>query len=124
MFSGNVVQESGAARGCGRTNNVGCVVTDNVFDRNGRKPNGPGKHYTWNANITINEAYGDKSGSPTQDYMVAGNVIYSTKERVAAIRVDATGTTAGIVLRNNLLRGENCTILLEGSQDGASRGDR
>lgn len=113
VFTGNTVSLSGR-EGVWAPNCIGLVIADNVFDRNGRKPNGEGKRFTWNANLTLNEAFNDPSGCPTQDYMVTGNVIYSTTNQVAAIRVDATERTSGIVVRNNLLRGENCTIQLEG----------
>jgi hypothetical protein len=70
--------------------------------------------YIWNANITLNEAHGDPSGSPTSDYLVSGNLIYTTDDQIAAIRVDAGERTAGLVIRDNVLRGENCKIVLEG----------
>ena len=113
VFSGNTVSLSGR-EGLWAPDCVGLVIADNIFDRNGRKANGPTKRYTWNSNITVNEAYGDKSGSPTADYLITGNVIYSTTNQIAAIRVDANETVSGIVIRNNLLRGENGTIMLEG----------
>ena len=113
VFAGNTVVQSGR-EGLWIPNCVGCVISNNIFDRNGRKPNGPTPRYIWNANITVNEAYNDPSGSPTSDYLISNNLIYSTADQIAAIRVDATKMTGGIVLRGNMLRGENCTILLEG----------
>jgi len=117
VFTGNTISLSGR-EGLWAPDCVGLVISDNIFDRNGRKPNGPTKRYTWNSNITVNEAYGDMSGSPTADYLITGNVIYTTTNQIAAIRVDAIESVSGIVIRNNLLRGENVTILLEGSRQG------
>jgi hypothetical protein len=56
---------------------------------------------------------------------VAHNVIYTTASQVAAIRVDANDTTRGIVIRNNVLRGENRSVLLEGARakEVVSRGN-
>jgi hypothetical protein len=113
LFSGNTITLSGR-EGLWAPNCIGCVIANNIFDRNGRKPNGPTPRYVWNANITIDEAHGDPSGSSTSDYLVSGNVIYSTADQIAAIRINAGEKTDGIVVRNNLLRGENRTLLLEG----------
>ncbi|MCH5378229.1 MAG: right-handed parallel beta-helix repeat-containing protein, partial [Planctomycetes bacterium] len=113
LLCDNVVTLSGR-EGLWAPDCVGLIVTGNIFNRNGRKPNGPERHYIWNANITINEARGDPSNSPTADYLVADNLIYTTADQIAAIRVDANETTSAIVLRANLLRGENRKILVEG----------
>ncbi len=58
VFSDNVVSQSGR-EGLWAPDCTGLVVTGNVFNRNGRKPNGPEPRYIWNANITINEAHAD-----------------------------------------------------------------
>jgi hypothetical protein len=113
IFSNNVVAASGR-EGLWAPDCLGLVVTNNIFDRNGRKPNGDRPRYVWNANITINEAPGEPTKSPTQDYLVANNLIISMASQVAAVRVDANETTSGIVLTNNVLRGDNRRILLEG----------
>ncbi len=113
IFADNVVRTSGR-EGLWAPDCVGLVVTGNVFDRNGRKPNGNEPRYVWNANVTINDSHGDPSESPTRDYVVANNLIYTTAGQVAAIRVDALATTEAIVLSNNVLRGDNRKILLEG----------
>lgn len=97
-------------------NCTGLVISGNVFDRNGRKPNGKEPHQVWNANVTINKDPRDPTRSPTQDYLLANNILYSTASQVAAIRVDADRDTAGIVIKDNLLRGENRRLLLEGEQ--------
>lgn len=67
----------------------------------------------WNANITINEDKFDPTRSPTQDYLIADNVIYTTADQVAAIRIDSDKAT-DIVVKNNVLRGENRQIQVEG----------
>ncbi len=113
IFSGNVVSGSGR-EGLWAPDCVGLVVTSNVFDRNGRKPNGPERRYIWNANITINDSHGDPSNSPTQGYVVADNIITTTADQVAAIRVDTVDATESIVVRGNLLCGENDKVLIEG----------
>jgi Right handed beta helix region len=113
IFADNVVATSGR-EGLWAPDCVGLVVSGNVFDRNGRKPNGKERHQIWNANVTINDSKGDPSNSPTRDYLVTGNLIYTTAEQIAAIRVDAIETTRAIVLEGNVLRGENRKIAVEG----------
>ena len=51
---GNVVANSGR-EGLWAPDCTGLVVTGDVIDRNGRKPNGTRPEQRWNANITINE---------------------------------------------------------------------
>ena len=113
VFSANVVSLSGR-EGLWAPDCIGLVVTGNVFDRNGRKPNGPEPPHIWNANVTINEAVGEPTDSPTRDYLVSDNLIYSTSSQIAAIRVDATQDTSNIVIRGNMLLGENQRLLVEG----------
>lgn len=115
VFSNNTVALSGR-EGLWAPDCLGVVVTGNIFDRNGRKPNGPERHHIWNANITINSARHDPTDSPTEDYLVSGNLIYSTESQIAAIRVDADKSTRSVVITNNLLRGTNRKILIEGEQ--------
>jgi hypothetical protein len=71
-------------------------------------------HQVWNANITINKDIHDPTKSPTQDYLIAHNILYTTAGQVAAIRIDADQETRGIVVKDNLLRGENRNIRVEG----------
>lgn len=113
---GNVVANSGR-EGLWAPDSTGLVVTGNIFDRNGRKPNGDKPHTIWNANITINEAHGDPTNSPTEDYLISDNIVYTTASQVAAIRIDA-GKAKGVVVKDNLLRGENRRIVVEGDQEG------
>ena len=113
IFADNVVAASGR-EGLWAPDCIGLLVTGNVFDRNGRKPNGKERHHIWNANITINDSKGDPSNSPTRDYLVSNNLIYTTADQIAAIRVDAIETTRAIVLQGNVLRGENRKIIVEG----------
>lgn len=113
IFADNVVRASGR-EGLWAPDCVGLIVSGNVFDRNGRKPNGKEHHQIWNANVTINDARGDPSDSPTRDYVITANLIYTTADQVAAIRVETTETTESIVLDGNVLRGANREILIEG----------
>ncbi len=115
IFADNVVSASGR-EGLWAPDCVGLVVSGNVFDRNGRKPNGAERRHIWNANITINDSHGDPSHSPTQGYLVANNLITTDNEQIAAIRVDTIDTTEDIVLVGNLLRGENRKVLVEGTR--------
>ena len=113
VFSDNVVSFSGR-EGLWAPDCIGLVVTGNVFNRNGRKPNGPEPRYIWNANITINEAFREPTNSPTRDYLVSDNLIYTTSSQIAAIRVDATDKTSNIVIRNNMVLGGNPRLVVEG----------
>ena len=113
VFADNVVRESGR-EGLWAPDCEGLVVTGNVFDRNGRKPNGPERRHIWNANITINEAFKDPSNSPTRDYVVSNNLIRTSGNQIAAIRVDAVAGTQDIMISNNTLVGDNRRILIEG----------
>ncbi len=95
---------------------TGLVITGNIFDRNGRKPNGKEAHQVWNANVTVNHDPHDPTKSPTRDYLIAHNLLYTTAGQVAAIRVDANQRTTGIVVTDNLLRGEKRTVRVEGER--------
>jgi len=117
IFADNVVSSSGR-EGLWAPDCIGLVVTGNIFNRNGHKPNGSERHHVWNANITINESRHDPSKSPTTDYLVSNNLIYTTADQIAAIRVDANGDTQAVIIRGNVLRGENREILVEGSNQG------
>lgn len=116
-LSDNIVEKSGR-EGLWAPDCIGLIVTGNLFDRNGRKPNGAKPNQIWNATITINEATHDPTHSPTRDYLIANNIIYSTESQIAAIRVDAA-VSSGIVIKNNILRGGNRRILIE-NDDGQS----
>ena len=115
VFSDNIVRDSGR-EGLWAPDCIGLTITGNEFDRNGRKPNGAEERYIWNANITINEAFKEPTNSPTQDYLVSGNMIRTTNDQIAAIRVNAVAETKNIVIRGNLLLGENRQILVEGDE--------
>jgi hypothetical protein len=117
ILKGNVVANSGR-EGLWAPDSTGLVITGNIFDCNGRKPNDVERRRVWNANITINDDPGEPTHSPTQDYILADNIITTTESQMAAIRIDADVAT-GIVVRNNLLRGENRRILVEGSATDA-----
>ena len=110
---GCVVAGSGR-EGLWAPNCTGLVVTGNVFRDNGRKPNGKEAHQVWNATITVNKDPRDPTKSPTRDYLIAHNVLFSAAGQVAAVRVDADRETTGIVVKDNLLRGENRRVLVEG----------
>jgi Right handed beta helix region len=115
VFSDNIVRDSGR-EGLWAPDCIGLTITGNEFDRNGRKPNGTEERYIWNANITINEALKEPTHSPTQDYLVSGNMIRTTSDQIAAIRVNAVADTKNIVIQGNLLLGENRRILVEGDE--------
>jgi parallel beta-helix repeat protein len=115
-LKGNVVANSGR-EGLWAPQCTGLVISGNVFDRNGRKPNGTKPHQVWNANITVNEDPFDRTKSATADYIITDNIVYTTASQVAAMRIDAA-TSKGVVVRNNLLRGENRSILIEGDSKG------
>ncbi|WP_013629340.1 right-handed parallel beta-helix repeat-containing protein [Rubinisphaera brasiliensis] len=112
-LTGNTVQGSGR-EGLWIPDSLRCVVTGNVFSRNGRKSNGEERHMLWNANITINEARGDTLNTPTAHYLIANNIIETDASQIAAIRVDTRPDLSDIVIRGNLLIGENKKILVEG----------
>jgi len=108
----NLVADSGR-EGLWAPDCFGLVISGNIFDQNGRKPNGEKPHQIWNANITVNEASHDPTKSPTEDYIIAENIFYTSESQIAAIRIDAAKVN-GIIVKNNLLRGENYRILVEG----------
>jgi hypothetical protein len=109
------VIESSGREGLWAPDCSGLIISQNIFKYNGRKPNGKKTNQIWNANITINEASHDPTKSPTQDYLISNNIIYTTNSQVAAIRIDANKSN-DIIIKNNLLRGENQQILVEGNQ--------
>ena len=111
-LKGNVVANSGR-EGLWAPQCTGLVISGNVFDRNGRKVNGPKPHQVWNANITVNEDPSDPTKSTSADYVIADNILYTTASQVAAMRIDAA-KSRGIVVRSNLLRDENRRVLIEG----------
>lgn len=113
IFADNIVRRSGR-EGLWAPDCIGLVVTGNVFDQNGRKPNGPIPRYRWNANITINQAIKDPSNSPTRDYLISDNILRTTDQQIAAVRVDAVKDTQNIYLRGNILIGENARMMVEG----------
>jgi parallel beta-helix repeat protein len=112
---GNVVSGSGR-QGLWAPNSAGLTVAGNIFDENGRKPNGTAKDRIWNANITVNAA-SDPTHTDTRNYIISNNIIYTTASQIAAIHVDA-GNSENIVIKNNLLRGENRKIQVDGENDG------
>ncbi len=113
LLRGNVVTNSGR-EGLWAPNCIGLIVTGNIFDRNGRKPNGTGPNQIWNANITVNEAH-DPTKTLTQDYLISDNIFYTSDTQIAAIRIDAT-KVKGIVVKDNQFRGENDLVLVEGEK--------
>jgi len=112
---GNVVSNSGR-QGLWAPDCVGLTITGNIFDKNGRKPNGTKKDRIWNANITVNEAH-DPTKTDTRDYIISNNIIYTTESQIAAIHVDADKSES-IIIKNNLLRGENRKIKVDGENNG------
>lgn len=115
---GNTISNSGR-EGLWIPDSLRCVVTGNVFSLNGRKPNDKERHTLWNANITINQARGDKLNTPTAHYLIADNLIETDHQQIAAIRVDTRTETKDIVIRGNLLIGDNKRIRIEGPDQDA-----
>ena len=111
----NVVALSGR-EGLWAPNCTALIVSGNIFDRNGRKPNGD-KREIWNANITIDNQWHDPTKSPTQDYIIANNILYTTSGQIAAMRIDAEAAK-GIVVKDNVLRRENRKILVQNPESG------
>jgi parallel beta-helix repeat protein len=114
-LQGNTIQGSGR-EGLWIPDCRQCTVTGNLFIKNGRKPNTPKQ--TWNANITINEAAGsDKSNQwelGCRDYLIAHNTIETDPSQAAAIHITSSPRLSNIIIKDNLLLGENRRILLTG----------
>ena len=111
LLRGNIVINSGR-EGLWAPNCIGLIVSDNIFDRNGRKPNGKKANQVWNANITINSAH-DPTNTFTQDYLISDNVFYTSDSQIAVIRIDGS-KAKNIVIKNNMLRGQKDLVLEEG----------
>ncbi len=111
-LQGNTIQGSGR-EGLWIPDCRQCTVTGNLFIKNGRKPNTPKQ--TWNANITINEAPGsDKSNQwelGCRDYLIAHNTIETDPSQTAAIHITSSARLSNIIIKDNLLLGENRRIL-------------
>ena len=107
----NVVANSGR-EGLWAPDCVGLVISGNIFDRNGRKPNSSKPNQLWNANITVNEAH-DPTDSPTTDYLIMNNIIYTNNDQHAAIYIDSE-KSSNIVVKDNILKGNNKLILITG----------
>ena len=107
----NVVANSGR-EGLWAPDCVGLVISGNIFDRNGRKPIGSKPNQLWNANITVNEAH-DPTDSPTTDYLIMNNIIYTNNDQHAAIYIDSE-KSSNIVVKDNILKGNNKLILITG----------
>ncbi len=110
---GNNVTGSGR-EGLWIPDSLRCVVTGNTFSLNGRKTNGDERHKIWNANITVNQARGDKLNTPTAHYVISNNIIETDQHQIAGIRVDTRTETQNIVIQGNLIIGDNPRILIEG----------
>ena len=121
---GNTIGGSGR-EGLWIPDSLRCVVTSNVISLNGRKFNGEGERFRiWNANITINQARGDKLNTPTAHYLIADNIIETDQHQIAAIRVDTRTVTQNIQITDNLMIGDNPTILIEGPDQDAVASER
>jgi hypothetical protein len=129
-LTGCLVAGSGR-EGVWAPNCTGLIVSNNVFDRNGRKAGlrkddgtttggtaAGGGIESHTANICIDSDAHDPTHSQTEDYLISGNVIYTGAEQRAAIRVDAAASKQ-IVIKNNLLRGDNPHIVIDGQSDGS-----
>lgn len=112
-LTGNVIVDSGR-EGLWAPSCTGLIITSNIFRTNGHKPNGPKPHQIWNANVTVSGDPSDPTKSPTADYLIANNIFYTAASQIAAIRVNADRATSGVVVKDNLLRGENRQVTIEG----------
>ncbi|MDA7926785.1 right-handed parallel beta-helix repeat-containing protein [Verrucomicrobiales bacterium] len=117
-LTGNTIQGSGR-EGLWIPDSLRCIVTGNIFSLNGRKENGDTLNTIWNANITINQARGDKFNTPTAYYLIANNMIETDNNQVAAIRVDTRTETEDITISGNTLIGANRKIIVEGPDQKA-----
>jgi len=90
---------------------VGLVVCGNVFERNGRKA--ADTKDTKSCNVCVNTDSKDRAAARVADYLIADNLFYTDPFQIAAIRVDAAVATQ-IVIKNNLLRGDNRAIRVDG----------
>jgi parallel beta-helix repeat protein len=123
-LNGNTIRGSGR-EGLWIPDSMHCVVTSNVFSLNGRKLNGEGERFRiWNANITVNQARGDKLNTPTANYVIADNIVETDQHQIAAIRVDTRTETRNIQITDNLMIGENTKILIEGPDQDAVTSER
>jgi len=113
LLNSNIVANSGR-EGLWAPNSVGLVISGNIFDRNGRKPNGVKDNQIWNANITINDAH-DPTKTVTRDYLVVNNIFYTDQHQIAAIRIDSDAVRH-ITITNNQMHGENKRVLVEGEK--------
>ena len=115
IFSDNIVRQSGR-EGLWAPDCIGLVVTNNIFEFNGRKPNGPEKRFIWNANITINEATRDPTNTPTRDYLISGNIITSSTSQPSqpSASIRPLPESKGLSSRGMFLLGENKTLHIEG----------
>lgn len=109
---GNVVEESGR-EGLWIPDSTYCVISDNIFRRNGRKPNQEKPSRIWNTNITINESGHDPAHVVTDSLLVSDNLFETSAEQIAAIRIDLSEQTDRVIVKDNIFRGENRTIKVE-----------
>jgi parallel beta-helix repeat protein len=110
---GNTVEASGR-EGLWMPDCSRCVVTNNLFLRNGRKENGTQPQNIWDANVTINESRGDPSNSPAEFCVVSHNLFDTGADQIAAIRVVTEDSVRGVVIEGNTLTGENREIIIAG----------
>ena len=66
----------------------------------------------------------DKLNTPTAHYVIANNIIETDEQQIAAIRVDTRAETRDIVIRGNLMIGDNQRILVEGPDQEAVKMDQ
>lgn len=115
-FIGNLVSGSGRegiwAPGC-----QNMIFSNNLILKNGRKKNGSSERSIWNANIKINDDAADPKSTPATDYIVSNNIIETTEEQIAAIRI-VVGSKGNVIIKNNVLLGENKLIQSLGDKKG------
>lgn len=121
-LTGNTISGSGR-EGLWMPDSTRCLVTGNLFLRNGRKPNGTKPNQIWNANITIDEAAPSRDPktawpSGSSGHLIGHNIIETTTDQIAAIRIDATVRTTQIAIQHNHLLGGNHKIMVAGENRG------
>jgi hypothetical protein len=107
----NIVEQSGR-EGLWALDVSGCLVASNVFRENGRKDH---KGLDWE--IKIEET--DKYETVTEDFRVAGNILYTAASQDGAIWI--TSGARAIVVENNSMRGPVRTIRADAWLSGSGQ---
>ncbi len=112
----NLIENSGR-EGLWAPDVVGCVVTDNLFVRNGRKD-----HDGLDSEIRINDlprGGGDPANVRPENYRIANNTFVTTASQGAAIQINSG--VLGVVIEHNTFRGARRTIRVDPWLSGRGR---